>query len=301
MSQDNIEEEADVSCCALCGIAEIVDDIKLMPCDGCDLVRYCCNDCQIIHQSEHEEDCKKRAAELRDELLFRQPESTHMGDCPICCLPLPFEHSESTMMWCCSKTFCNGCRQELEARERRCPFCRRAYAETYEESEEQRMKRVEANDPGAVRQEGAKQLEKGEYQRAFEYFTRAAALGSVAAHHELSIMYHEGKGVEQDVGKDVYHLEKAAVGGHPDARYNLGVYEWNSDRNHERAVKHWIIAARQGDDGSIKQLMQMFKLGQEFNTEYVSKDVLATTLRAHQAAVDATKSPHRKAAEGCYT
>jgi len=26
----------------------------------------------------------KRAAELRDEILFKQPESSHRGDCPIC-------------------------------------------------------------------------------------------------------------------------------------------------------------------------------------------------------------------------
>ena len=301
MIQDNIEVGADVSCCALCGTAE-VDGITLKDCDGCHLVRYCCNDCQIIHKSWlHEEDCEHRAAELRDEILFKQPESTHKGDCPICCLPMPFELKNSTMMWCCSKTLCNGCRQEFEARERRCPFCRRAYPETYEESEVLRMKRVEANDPAALRQEGAKQLEKGEHQSAFEYFAKAAALGSVEAHYELSVQYHEGQGVEKDIGKEVYHLEKAAIAGHPSARYNLGVYEWNSDRNIERAVKHYIIAARQGDNGSIKQLIEMFKLGQEFNTEFLSKDDLAATLRAHQAAVDATKSPQREAAEGCYT
>ena len=295
MSQDNIEEEADISCCALCGIAEIVDDIKLKDCDGCDLVRYCSDDCQIVHQSEHEEECKKRAAELRDELLFRQPESTHMGDCPICCLPLPFELNDSTLMWCCSKTFCNGCRQELEARERRCPFCRRAYVKTYEESEEQRMKRVEANDPAALRQEGATQLGKGEYQSAFEYYTKAAAMGDAEAHCRLARFSVEGQGVEKDEEKEVYHLEEAAIGGHPEARYYLGCYEWGYNNNAERAVKHLIIAATLGDNDSLKMLMIAFKEG------LVSKDELAAVLRAQQAAVDATKSPQRKAAEGYYT
>ncbi len=78
------------SCCACCGIAE-VDDIKLTECDGCDLVKYCSDECQIEHKPQHEQTCKKRAAELRDELLFKQPESTHLGDCPICCLPLPLD------------------------------------------------------------------------------------------------------------------------------------------------------------------------------------------------------------------
>ena len=79
MKGENLQ--GDISCCASCGIAEI-DDIKLMPCDGCDLVRYCSDECQIEHKSEHQDACKKRAgeaAELRDELLFKQPESTHHG------------------------------------------------------------------------------------------------------------------------------------------------------------------------------------------------------------------------------
>ena len=67
MSGDN-KAEATV-CCASCGIAEI-DDIKLKECDGCDLVRYCSDECKRDYKSEHEEACKNRTAELRDELLF---------------------------------------------------------------------------------------------------------------------------------------------------------------------------------------------------------------------------------------
>ena len=60
---------------------------------------------------------------------------------------------------------------------------------------------------------------------------------------------------------------------------------------HDRAVKHWIIAATQGIDQSMNHLMGAFKEG------FVSKEDLAATLRAHQAAVDATKSPQREEAE----
>ena len=56
-------------------------------------------------------------------------------------------------------------------------------------------------------------------------------------------------------------------------------------------MKHWIIAATQGFDESIKMLLEIFQSG------VVSKDDLAAALRAHQAAVDATKSPQREAAE----
>jgi len=78
MSEDS---SADTSSCASCGIAQ-VDDIELKECAECDLVKYCSDECQN-YKPQHKEDCKKRAAELHDEILFQQPESSHLGDCPI--------------------------------------------------------------------------------------------------------------------------------------------------------------------------------------------------------------------------
>ena len=281
-------------CCASCGIAEI-DDVKLMPCDGCDLVKYCSDECQNNHKSEHEEECKKRAAELRDELLFKQPEGCCLGDCPICSLPLPLDMTKSSMCYSCSKVICNGCNHANKIREKEmrrqytCPFCRKPNAKTEEERDKQMMKRIEANDPVALSYEGWKQRQEGEYSSACAYFTKAAELGDADAHYRLAIMYNEGEGVEKDKGKYIHHLEEAVIGGHPYARYNLGVHE-NNNGNVERAVKHWIISATQGLDDAIKVLMKAFKQG------FVEKDLLASTLRAHKAAVDATNSPQREAA-----
>ena len=149
-----------------------------------------------------------------------------------------------------------------------------------------------------MRQHADLQYFKGDYQSAFELFSKAAELGDAGAHYRLSGMFKKGHGVEIDEGKEIYHLEQAAIGGHPFARCMLGVHEWNNNINTERGVKHWIIAARQGEDNSIKELMKIFKLGQNFNIELIlSKDELAATLRAHRAAVNATKSPQRKVAE----
>jgi len=289
------ENALDKLCCATCGIAE-VDDAKLKERDACDLVRYCSDACQKNHKSHHVEDCKKRAAELRDELLFKQPKSSHLGDCPICMLPLPLDLSKSKMASCCIKVICLGCDHANDLRidegklQHTCPFCREATPSTDEGSDNQRMKRVEVNDPAALTHEGIQQCKKDDYRSAFEWYTRAAELGDVDAHYRLSVMYYIGHGVEKDKGKEVHHLEEAAIGGHPSARYYLGVYEWNNDYN-ERAVKHWIIAATQGNDQSIKALMGAFRRGM------ISKDDLAAALRAHQAAVDATKSHQRKVAE----
>ena len=299
MSDDN-NETLDASCyCASCGIAEI-DDVKLVPCDDCDLVKYCSDDCQEDHKSEHEEACKKRAAELRDELLFKQPESSCHGDCPICTIPLPLDITKSNMWACCSKFVCDGCDYANQIREMEmglqptCPFCRESLPATYEERDRLNMQRAKANDPHAIHQQGVQEYDKGEYHSAFEHWTKAAELGYVWAHYHLALLYYDGKGAEKDEGKEIHHYEEAAIGGHPDARYELGVHEWNNNDNAERAVKHFIIAATQGEDKAIKALMKVFKQG------FLEKEVLAAALRAHKAAVDATKSPQREEAEEIY-
>ena len=153
-------EAADV--CASCGIAQ-VDEIKLKTC-ACKSLRYCSVECQKKHRPQHKRACNKRMAELRDELLFKQPESRNLGDCPICCLPLPLDLEKSRLMPCCSKTICNGCDDANQLRqlglvipqEPSCAFCREPLPDTEEEIVALAMKRVEKNDPVAMRHMGYK-------------------------------------------------------------------------------------------------------------------------------------------------
>ena len=301
MSTNNAKEADDNNImmrCASCGITEEVDDIKLKKCTACKSVRYCSVKCQWDHRQQHKQACKKRVAELRDEILFKQPESTHKGDCPICCLPLSLDPQKSMMMACCSKVVCRGCAhanrvREVEMRlDPTCPFCRHPTPESENEFALIGMKRIEVNDPAALREKGLQLCKDGcrDYKSAFEYFSSAAGLGDVEAHYHLSTMYREGRGVEKDLKRECHHLEHAAIAGHPGARHNLGVIEKQIGRN-ERAVRHWIIAANLGHDESIQVLKKCYKDG------FVSKEDLATALRAHQAAVDATKSPQRDDAD----
>ena len=287
-------ETADI-CCASCGITE-VDDVKLTECDGCDLVRYCSDACQQDHRSQHEAKCKERAAELREELLFKQPESSYLGDCPICCVPLPLDQRKSMLQSCCGKYICHGCdytnrrRQLQENLERICLFCRHPIPNTMEESDKNLMKRVEANDLFAMNYMGGTHFNEGDYENALKYYTKAAELGNADAHYNLSLLYMKGHGVEKDYTKEIHHLEEAAIRGHAYARHNLGVYEGMKGR-FERAVNHYIIAANLGYDESIQTLKKYYKNG------HVSKDDFAAALRAHHAAVKAMKSPQRDAAE----
>ena len=139
----------------------------------------------------------------------------------------------------------------------------------------------------------SKGIHKGDFDRSFEYLSKAAELGDVDAHYNLACLYCDGLGVEKDEGKGIYLLEEAAIGGHPEARYNLGCHEWNNG-NKERSMKHMIIAATQGEDDSIKCLIDSFRKG------YLSKGKLARALRAHKAAADSMKSSQRREAEEYY-
>eukprot|EP00984_Skeletonema_dohrnii_P013588 scaffold5626_cov70-Skeletonema_dohrnii-CCMP3373.AAC.2 len=283
-------------CCAACGIAG-VDDIKLRKCSACHSVRYCSVKCQRTHRPQHKRACKKRAAELRDEILFKQPESTHLGDCPICFLPLPIDNDKSTLWSCCCKKICNGCnyanqrREWKESLEKKCPFCRHPLPKSKEEIRKNYMKRIEVNDPVAIRHMGGKRYREGDYKGAVDYFKKAVKLGDAEANFQLSILYKDGEGgVEKDEKKEVYHLEEAAIGGDPDARHNLGVTESDNGR-YDRAVKHWIIAANLGHEDSMHNVKEAYRDG------LVSKEDFAAALRGHQAAIDAMKSPQREVAE----
>ena len=283
------------SCCASCGKAAN-NDVKLKKCTACHLVRYCSVKCQKVHRKQHKRECKKRAAELHDELLFKQTNCTYLGDCPICCLPMPLDPEKYGVWGCCGVTICNGCnydnqKREVEARqERKCPFCRHPIPKSQAESDMNILKRAEANDPVALKEAGSKRFEEGDNKGALEYWTKAAELGDLEAHYQLSCSYKIGAGVEKDEGKYIHHLEQAAIGGHLPARHNLGSFE-GGNGNFKRAVKHWIIAANQGYDNSLATLKKFYGRG------IVSKDDFAAALRAHQAAVDATKSPQREEAK----
>src|SRR6056300_688458 len=131
--------------CACCGKAA-VDDVKLKKC-ACNLVKYCSVDCQKNHRPKHKKDCKKQMAEIRDNSLFSQPDGSHYGECPICCLPLSIDQNTITLSSCCSQWICEGCEhanriREMEQRlEHKCPFCREPAPTSTEEIVQNAMKR----------------------------------------------------------------------------------------------------------------------------------------------------------------
>ena len=130
-------------CCANCGKGED-ESFHLKECTACKMVKYCNRDCQVAHRSQHKKTCKKRAAELHDEKLFKQPPPS--DDCPICMLPLPAIGSGWRYKSCCGKDICSVCIHAMQIRDGGvglCPFCRTLTTPTPEVSIEQRKKRVD--------------------------------------------------------------------------------------------------------------------------------------------------------------
>jgi tetratricopeptide (TPR) repeat protein len=294
MSSDTEADEV----CANCG-KSAVDDIKLKICTACKLVKYCSVECQKNHRPKHKKTCKKRAAEIRYDLLFTQPDESHYGECPICCLPLPLDGRKSTVNSCCSKTICIGCahankiHEDEQGLEHKCPYCREQLPKTDEKIKQNYMERAKANDPVALNELGKHANYQGDYEAALEYLTKAAALGDADAHYELACMYFKGGGVEKDEKKKVYHSEEAAIGGHAGARYMLGVHEGVNGRI-DRANKHFIIAANLGHGKALEGVKTGYRIGD------VRKEDLESALRGHQTAVDAAKSEQREEAYAFY-
>jgi TPR repeat protein len=173
----------------------------------------------------------------------------------------------------------------------RCAFCREPTPKSQEEAYKRIMKRIkENNDPTAMRLMGNKSHKEGDYETAFKYYTKAARLGNAGAHYSLSLLYDKGQGVDRDEKKQIYHSEEAAIGGHPSARYNLGIEEKRNGR-FDRAKKHWTIAANLGFHTSLLGVKELYADG------HASKDDYAGALHAYQAALDATKSEEREVAE----
>jgi TPR repeat protein len=123
----------------------------------------------------------------------------------------------------------------------KCPFCNADRDnKTAEDDVEDLLKRVEANDAGAICELADKYLLQ-DCTKAIELYGRAADLGYMKAHYDLAGVYYKGG----DLKKEKFHLEAAAMAGHEVARNNLGSMEANSG-NMDRAVKHWTISASAG-------------------------------------------------------
>ena len=122
--------------------------------------------------------------------------------------------------------------------------------------------------------------------KANELYLKAGELGCAEAYSRLGYSYDNGQGAERDEKKARHYWEPAAMMGDAYARYNLGLLEGKAG-NHQRAMKHFILAARAGFTQSLDSVKKGFMDGD------VTKDEYAGTLLAYHERQTEMKSEAR--------
>ena len=293
MSTDNKTDNI-ASVCANCGKGE-EENSKLKNCTACMMVKYCSRECQIAHRPQHKKVCRKRAAELHDEQLFKQPQAE---DCPICFQQLPVLNTGRRYQSCCAKEICAGCEyapvydnQGNQVDNKKCPFCRTPDPTSNEEAIKRMMKRVEVGEAIAIFNLGNYYRDgrngfPQDYDKALEMWHRAGEFGHSEAYVNIGYAYSIGRGVEVDKKKATYYYELGAMGGDAAARYNLALDEGNAG-NWERALKHFMIAVRGGHNNSLKLIKQMY------SDRHATKDDYTKALQVYQEYLGEIKSSQR--------
>ena len=202
------------------------------------MVKYCSRDCQLAHRPQHKKACKRRAKELHDEKLFKQPPP--LEDCPICMIRMPQIVAVQVYMACCGKILCSGCVHAFQSRavkagkDQLCPFCRTPAIISDEENVQRFKDRAELNDAVAIRnlassyRLGSNGFPQN-YAKALELFHQAAKLGDAQAFCSIGNAYKFGRAVDVDLKKAKHYWELAAIHGDLQSRFNLGVVEGQAD------------------------------------------------------------------------
>jgi len=293
MSNTDINKDNDL--CANCGKGE-ENSKSLKACTACKLVKYCNRECQIAHRPQHKKECKRRAAELHDEKLFKEGKSE---DCPICMVRLPSLGTGCVYMQCCGKVICRGCTHAVQSRpiskrslEPKCPFCRIPAPTSDEEIINRYKKRADLNDPiglselGRMYKEGGFGLPPHNYVKALKFYHRAGELGFSRAYYNIGTAYDQGRGVERDEKKALHYYELAAIGGDVRARHNLGCMEVEAG-NMDKALRHFMIAVKGGCNDTLETIRKMVTFG------LATKDDYTKALKSHQEYLDEIRSDQR--------
>ena len=262
------------------------------------------------------------AAAAAEATLLPSTEDPQEDECVLCAYPLPLKKEESVYQACCGQMICYGCligqRRVLILGENvekpiqgskeeesefmtvlafnseqpiLCPFCRVDVAE----NDQERLKRIweridEYRDPEAMNMLGCCYI-KGEYGlsknilKGEALYKRAYDLGHANAARNLSVLYTEDI---PDAARMIQYAEEGVRRGNVACMNDVGAHAHQSSGNTEEATRHFMMAARFGDDEAMQNLTEYYR------HELVSKEDLATTLRAHQAAHDKGKSESRE-------
>ena len=171
-----------------------------------------------------------------------------------------------------------------------CPFCRSPTTNAKEFLKRLWNQIDEYKDPEAMNMLGCCYM-KGEYglsknniKKGEELYKRSYDLGNPTAARNLFVLYTKDI---PDEARMLQYAEEGARRGNVACINAVGAYAHRSG-NTEEATLHFMMAACSGDDEAIHNLTEYYRRG------VLSKDDLATTLRANQAAHDKETSESRE-------
>lgn len=174
----------------------------------------------MAHRPQHKKECRKRAKEIHDQALFKQP--PQVEDCPICFLRLPFMMTGYGYFSCCGKAICNGCVHAFQSMGNVtiCPFCRTPLSNTDEETLERNNTRIKAEDAPAFYHLGSYYNSEHlvYHEKARDFYLRAGKLGSAKAYCNIGNDCFSDSGAGRDEKKALYYWELAAIVGCEKAR-----------------------------------------------------------------------------------
>jgi hypothetical protein len=182
---------------------------------------------------------------------------------------------------CCGNSLCIGCWSKITGWvdvggvhygvsrltiERKCPFCNSDHGQkTTEDRVAEIMSRVAVSDASAMcALANLYHHGLGGFQEdrtmALELYNSSADHGFNDAHVKLgNIYYNEG-----DLEKAKHHYGAAAIAGHELARFYLGNIEMKYE-HWENALKHWKIAASDGEYQSMNKLSILYHLNRNLD------------------------------------
>ena len=94
-----------------------------------------------------------------------------------------------------------------------------------------------------------------DFKAAAEFFEKAAVVGHKNAQYNLGILYYTGKGVDKNLRKAFSWFQKAAQQGHTLAEFNLGYLYYSGAgvaKNDVLAYRLFSAAAAKGNTKAIK-------------------------------------------------
>lgn len=106
--------------------------------------------------------------------------------------------------------------------------------------------------------------QQGEYEKAFDSFTKASTSNDKKANFNLGLCYLNGRGVERDTKIALKKIESLAKSGYPDALNLLGELHASGElfkQNHQKAIKYYTQAEQAGSETALINLAKCHLLG----------------------------------------